>query len=75
MDIEITKGGLFDQVPPVPTQSEDGTLTVNMSDCENGTIAYNIPSANLQGEIPIQRIALDNVPVCESLAAQAQQVQ
>jgi len=48
-------------------------VTFDMTDCENGTVTYDIASANLQGEIPIQRIALDNVSLCESLAAQLQQ--
>jgi len=73
LDIEVTEGGVFNKASPAPTQYKDGTLTVNMSDCENGTISYDITSANVQGEIPIKRIALNNVPTCESLAAQAQQ--
>jgi uncharacterized membrane protein len=75
LDIEITQGGLFDAASPEPTQHGGGTVTVDMTDCENGTITYDIESANLQGEIPIQRIALDNVPLCQSLAAQLQQSQ
>ena len=73
LDIEITQGGIFDEASPAPTQHGDGTVTVDMTDCENGTITYDIDSANLRGEIPIQRIALDNVPLCESLAEQLQQ--
>ena len=30
-------------------------------------IAYEIPSLDLSGEVPIERIALDNVALCESL--------
>jgi len=74
LDIEISEGAVFDAVVPASTQHPDGTVTVDMSDCENGTITYNITSANLQGEIPIRRIALDNVPLCEQLSAQLQQV-
>lgn len=73
LDIEITEGGVFNAAAPAPTQRTDGTVTVDMSDCENGTITYDIPSANLQGEIPIERIALDNVPVCQSLDGLSQQ--
>jgi len=74
LDIEVTEGGVFNKASPAPTQRKDGTLTVDMTDCENGTISYDIVSANLQGEIPIKRIALNNVPTCESLvAAQAQE--
>lgn len=73
LNIEFTEGGVFDSASPAPTQRTDGTLTVNMDDCENGTISYDITSANVQGEVPIKRIALNNVPTCQSLAAQAQQ--
>lgn len=36
--------------------------------CNGGMVSYDIPSAGLPGEVPIQRIALDNVAVCESLS-------
>ena len=71
MDIEVTRGGVFEQVEPAPTQSLDGTIVLEFSDCENGTVTYDIPSINQQGVIPIQRIALDNVPHCEALAGAA----
>ena len=66
--IEVTQGGVFDAAAPIPTQSQDGTITLEFSDCENGTVTYDIPSADQQGVIPIQRIALDNVAGCEQLA-------
>lgn len=71
LDIEVTQGGIFDAVEPATAQSLDGTIVLQFSDCENGTVTYDIPSINRQGVIPIQRIALDNVPRCEELAAQA----
>lgn len=73
LEIEVTQGGIFDAASPEPAQHGDGTLIVEMSDCESGTIRYDIVSANLEGEIPIKRIALDNVPLCEALAEQLQQ--
>jgi hypothetical protein len=71
LDIEVTQGGIFDAALPAPTQQGGGTVTVDMTDCVNGTVTYDIDSANLHGEIPIQRIASDNVPLCQSLAAQS----
>ena len=68
LDIEVTEGGEFNSSSPRPTQREDGELTVDMTDCENGTITYDIHSANLQGQIPIKRLAPDNVLTCQSLA-------
>ncbi len=70
LDIELTEGGVFDSATPEVTQSADGTIMVEFSDCENGMVTYDITSANVQGVVPIQRIALDNVPACEDLAAQ-----
>jgi hypothetical protein len=46
-------------------QESDGDILLEFSDCENGTVSYDIASLDLQGEIPIKRIALDNVPGCE----------
>ncbi|MGH8034513.1 MAG: hypothetical protein ACREO9_04755, partial [Lysobacterales bacterium] len=70
LNVEVTKGGVFDAAPPAVAQNPDGTINVTMSDCKTGVVTYNIPSANLQGQIPIQRVALDNVATCESLQAQ-----
>ena len=69
LDIEITSGGVFDAPDPMPAQSPDGTITIRFSACNAGTIVYDIPSINRQGVVPIERIALDNVPLCEELAA------
>jgi len=68
LEIEITEGGIFDSGDPATSQSADGTIDIEFSDCENGMITYDIPSVNRQGMIPIQRITLDNVALCEELA-------
>jgi plastocyanin len=65
LDIELTQGGIFDASPPLTMQSMDGTMEVEFDDCNHGRITYNIPSVSRQGVIPIQRIASDNVQVCE----------
>lgn len=70
LDIEMTQGGVFNAAIPAPTQTLDGTIILEFSDCETGTVSYDIPSINRQGVIPIQRIALDNVARCEQLASQ-----
>ena len=67
LDIELTQGGVFDSATPATSQHGDGTVTVNMTDCAHGTIHFDIDSANRQGDIPIQRLANDNVPLCQSL--------
>ena len=32
--------------------------------CNSGTVSYDILSLALVGDIPIERLALDNVPLC-----------
>ena len=73
LDIEMTQGGVFDSASPAPSQDLDGTINVEFSDCNAATVTYDIPSVDRQGVVPVTRIALDNVPACQSLAAQLQQ--
>ena len=63
-----TRGGIFDQADPVPVtdQAGVGTLVLEFADCSNGMASYDIPSLGMSGEIPIQRIVEDNVPLCEA---------
>ncbi len=69
LDIHITRGGIFDASPPEPVQNADGTITIEFSNCNAGTVTYDIPSIGRQGVVPIERVAKDNVPLCEWLAA------
>ena len=70
LTIFVTKGGVFDAAEPPATTDPagDGTMTIEFADCENGLVNYEITSLGISGVIPIQRIALDNVPLCEALA-------
>jgi sugar lactone lactonase YvrE len=70
LTIFVTKGGVFDAAqPPATTDlAGDGTLTLEFADCNDGLVNYEITSLGISGEIPIQRIALDNVALCEALA-------
>jgi hypothetical protein len=67
--VELTQGGVFDSAQPAVTQSADGTIEVIFSGCNAGTVNYNLTSAGVTGQVPIERISLDNVPVCEALVA------
>jgi len=67
LDVELTRGGLFNSAEPAVTQVLDGTLEIDFDGCNSGTIRFEITSADISGEIPIERIALDNVPFCEEL--------
>ncbi|NOR40471.1 MAG: hypothetical protein GQ537_04625, partial [Gammaproteobacteria bacterium] len=70
LTIFVTEGGVFDAAQPPATKdlAGDGTLTLEFADCNDGLVNYEITSLGISGEIPIQRIALDNVTLCEALA-------
>jgi cyclophilin family peptidyl-prolyl cis-trans isomerase len=68
LQITMTTGGIFDSATPVPDNNPDGTITVEFSSCAAGTVRYDIPSVDSQGEVPIQRVVLDNIALCETLA-------
>jgi len=66
LDVELTNGGLFNAAMPVPSQQVDGEIVLEFAGCNEAILSYHLPSVGLQGEIPIQRIALDNVALCEA---------
>ena len=66
MNISITSGGIFDSDVDVENVG-DGTIILTFEDCNSGTVEYDIPSINRQGTVPIQRIANDNIALCEAL--------
>jgi hypothetical protein len=68
LDVTFTEGGVFDSGTPVPVRRQDGTITLEFSNCVSGTVSYDIPSAGRQGMVPIQRISQDKVADCERLA-------
>ena len=70
MDIEIASGGLFDEstdVQRTDPPGSDGTIKLTFTSCNSGTVEYDIPSINKRGTVPIQRIASDNIALCEAL--------
>jgi hypothetical protein len=71
MQIELTSGGIFDAasiIERTDPPGSDGTIILTFDSCNSGTIEYDIPSINRQGLIPIQRVADDNVVICEALS-------
>jgi hypothetical protein len=68
LTIYLTEGGVFDSpVPPVTIDPAGyGTMTIEFTDCTEGLVHYEITSLGISGDIPIQRIALDNVALCEA---------
>ena len=69
--VYVTKGGVFDSPQPATTTDldGDGTMTFEFADCTAGLMTYHITSIDQSGEIPIQRVANDNIPLCEELAS------
>ncbi len=70
MDIEMTSGGLFDtatEITRTDPPGSDGTIILTFDSCNSGTVEYDIPSISRFGTVPIQRIATDNVALCEAL--------
>ena len=73
MDITLTSGGIFDtptDIQRTDPPGSDGSLTLTFEDCRSGTIEYDIPSINMSGTVPIQRVAEDNIALCEALLGQ-----
>ena len=75
LDIEFTSGGIFD-TPSVIVRTDpvgaDGTLILKFDNCRTGTIDYDITTINAQGTVPIQRVANDNIALCEALLSESQ---
>jgi hypothetical protein len=67
LDIHVTSGGVFDSPAPRPETGPVGEMTLEFSTCNAGTITYDIPSIGRRNVIPIERITLDNIPLCYSL--------
>ena len=70
LTVYVSEGGVFDSATPAPVTDPagDGTMTIEFADCTAGIVTYEITSAGLSGEIPIQRVAPDNIALCEDLA-------
>ena len=71
IDIDLTSNGLFN-VPNTEQQVEwtsgYGKFILKFETCESGTLEYSIPSANEVGIVPLQRVAGDNIGLCQKLS-------
>jgi hypothetical protein len=73
MEITMTSGGIFDdpaEVTRTDPPGSDGTITLTFDNCSSGTVEYDIPSINSHGIIPIERVADDNIVICEALSTE-----
>jgi len=75
MAISITSEGLFDTPidpdNPLPRMA-DGTIVLKFKNCNEGTVSYDIISIDAQGDVPIQRVAPDNVALCDAFLRESQ---
>jgi hypothetical protein len=71
LEISISTGGIFDTGDLLPVHEPGGTIILQFDNCASGTVSYEIPSINRMGVVPIERIAPDNVALCEELAETA----
>jgi sugar lactone lactonase YvrE len=69
LSISVATGGIFDTATAID-YTDGGTITLTFDSCSSGTVEYDIPSINQTGNIPIQRIANDNIALCEALKDQ-----
>lgn len=72
MNIVMTSDGIFDTATDVQRTDppgSDGTFIVTFNDCNSGTVEYDIPSIDRQGIVHIQRVADDNIALCQALSA------
>jgi hypothetical protein len=68
LQVSVTEGGVFDAAQPAASPPAPyGSMTVRFSDCNNGTIDYDLTSVGETGTIPITRVADENVAVCEEM--------
>jgi peptidyl-prolyl cis-trans isomerase A (cyclophilin A) len=75
LDVYITSGGVFDSGTPAPVPGPDGTIVVEFSGCNEGTVTYDIPSIDRQGVVPIERVFVDsdNLAYCEALSGSGEE--
>ena len=72
MNIELTSGGIFDTATEIlrtDPPGSDGTIYLEFQNCNSGSVEYDIPSINRRGLVPIQRVANDNILICDALRA------
>jgi hypothetical protein len=67
LEISVTTGGIFDLADPAPVSTPGGTILLEFDTCNSAVLTYDIPDINRVGLIPIERVAADNIALCEAL--------
>lgn len=68
MVVYSASGGLFDAALPVPELNPIGNILLQFDDCYSGMITYDLPDIGRSGSIPIERMASDNIALCEAIS-------
>lgn len=69
--VVLSSGGVFDSGTPAIVNDPDyGAMTIEWQDCEHATLDYDLTVPDLQGTIERQRVATDNVALCEALSGE-----
>jgi len=72
MNASLTSGGVFDSGDPAPLRDNNyGTIELVFAGCNEAQVTYDFPAQGLSGTIPIRRVAVDNVALCEALVEDA----
>jgi hypothetical protein len=69
LEVELTEGGVFDRLVPEPRQSIAGSMTVTWTGCDVAVVTLSLPDSGVVEQIPLRRIARDNVAACEAASA------
>ena len=72
LEVGVTPGGPSGSPLTDPMLFPEGSLTVTFNGCTAATMEFDLPNTGYsagrhQGVIPIRRVALENVPLCEVL--------
>jgi plastocyanin len=73
LTVNLSEGGVFDSAEPAASPPQAvGTISIVWTGCNEGLLSYDLSGLGLAGDIPIERIVLDNVPACEAAQQPAQ---
>ena len=68
LDVTLTTGGTFDTAGGASNSAPGtyGSMTLEFTDCSNGSLDYSFIDSGLSGSVPLSRLAKDNVAECEA---------
>lgn len=71
LEVFLTAGGLLDATTPTPvTTPAYGIYEVEALGCDHIRLVYDLPAVSRQGTIELERVAKDNLSLCEALTAE-----